>query len=375
MLKKSMSEVRSTLFSDGKYGMIGHTDGFILCQPDPFKIYAVRRLPRSGIRLAAHRGVSNYVAIVGAGDGIESPSDMAVKIWDDVLKKVVVEVQFHNSVRAIFLSHDHLTVLTGHRVHVYSWPYHGVPHKMDRVVLLTDVDTVFQVYQPTMPGNPAALLLYTSENNKNTIRLYNVESKQDRILTEPHKSAILNATMSEQRHRFIIATSSLKKRNRVRLTAVDSVTFRVQSFCSYALSFTKDISNMSFSQPRASYLCLALDDTHELVVLAASVSAHSSMLTRVTTLSMPQCLFTSRTSPKVKNKTEIMAIERDTHLLLYAFPGQTRTFALLCYSIPLIRPTSAYSIEMNVRYIVYYNDADVRHRHNFLFSCAGVGAG
>nr|WIL04401.1 WD40 domain-containing protein [Cedratvirus lena] len=97
---------------------VGTNKGFQIWNITPFKLRYAREVGGVGIVEMVER--SNVLALVGDGTNPDYPKNK-VRIWEDVNKKIIAELEFRSEVKLVRIHRSRIVVATYNKIYVYRF--------------------------------------------------------------------------------------------------------------------------------------------------------------------------------------------------------------------------------------------------------------
>ena len=174
---------------------------------------------------------SNYIALVGGGNDPRYPSNRLI-IWDDLVGKESIKLNFMSSVKDIYLSRCFIVVKLESKISVYSFGKNPIKLMDDiEIPLGSSIDYINNTGQNDSNSNSNGLLCFESNKYRGQIHVMNLNKinttngKQDHILPtmiiKAHKSDIQLIKLNHQG--TMVATCS-KKGTLIRIMNVQNGT-------------------------------------------------------------------------------------------------------------------------------------------------------
>lgn len=174
---------------------------------------------------------SNYIALVGGGNDPRYPSNRLI-IWDDLVGKESIKLNFMSSVKDVYLSRCFIVVKLESKVSLYSFGKSPIKLMDDiEIPIGSSIDYINNTGQHDSSSNSNGLLCFESNKYRGQIHVMNLNKinttngKQDHILPtmiiKAHKSEIQLIKLNRQG--TMVATCS-KKGTLIRIMNVQNGT-------------------------------------------------------------------------------------------------------------------------------------------------------
>ncbi|CAB4256103.1 Hsv2p [Maudiozyma barnettii] len=222
-----------TFNQDDSCFSVASDDGFKICNTFPLQVKLVQQFvdyndKAKGIGKTRMLNRSNYIALVGGGKEPRYPLNRLI-IWDDLVGKESIKLNFMSAVREVYISRCFIVVILDTKICLYSF---GKTPKR----LMNDIDIPngsFVDYKSTNShddNSSNGILCYESNKYRGQIHVMNLDKiskndKQDHILPtmiiKAHKSEI---QMIKLNHQGTMVATCSKKGTLIRVMNVQNGT-------------------------------------------------------------------------------------------------------------------------------------------------------